>query len=98
MANLYLNFWTKAFNINEKAGRKEFWIALIINGLFLSVVANFLPQISNIVSLIFLIPQITLLLRRLADLGRTWKSLLLMFVPFVNIYLTFIVLFSKGVE
>jgi uncharacterized membrane protein YhaH (DUF805 family) len=98
MINLYLNFWKKFLNVTDKANRGEYWMALLINNVLLVGILG--PQLGlvEILGLVLFIPNITLLARRMVDLGRTWKSILLFLVPFYNIYLLILVLFAPGKE
>ena len=98
MVNLYLNFWKKFLNVTDRATRGEYWMALLVNNVLLLNVLGPQLGITEILGLVFFIPNITLLVRRMVDLGRTWKSILLFFVPFYNIYLLVIVLFAPGKE
>ncbi len=98
MLNLYLNFWKKFLNVTDKATRGEYWMALLINNVLLLNILGPQLGLTEILGLVFLIPNITLLVRRMNDLGRTYRSIFLFLVPFYNIYLLILVLFAPGKE
>ncbi|MDD6894534.1 MAG: protein kinase [Prevotellaceae bacterium] len=94
-------FFTRAFDFNGRSRRKEYWyVVLACNLLYLpyyfAIFSMFLGDgslfsdlsvVYFILSLVLIIPNISLTLRRLHDIGKDWKSLLwllLLFVPIAN--------------
>ncbi len=78
----YKLMFLNAFDYKGKAKLKEYWYPFLIN-VIISIILRFIPVVGLIISLILLIPGITLAIRRMHDAGFTpW----LLFVPFYDLY------------
>lgn len=80
--DLYVKMLTNFADINGKANLKEFWIPTAIN-IVLYFILSFIPVLGTIVSLILLVPTITLGIRRMRDAG---FPPIYIIIPFYNIY------------
>lgn len=95
-------FFTRAFDFSGRSRRKEYWYVVLATYLFyipyyISMVAalfggeRIMPEIAVvyvIASLVLIVPNISLTLRRLHDIGKDWKAFLwwlLLFVPIANL-------------
>lgn len=93
--NYYLNAIRKYCDCKGRASRKEYWMFVLINFLIslvfalLDAVVQHTTSIKlNVLSLLYgiaiLCPALGLSIRRLHDVGRSGRWLLLIFVPFVG--------------
>lgn len=97
MLRCYLEMWKKTFHYGGRTKRKEYWLAILCNlivslgflgiGLYFSngmlILAIFYHQIS-------IIPQISLQVRRLHDIGKSGYLVLVGLIPPGVLYLLFI--------
>lgn len=79
----------KYFKIDGVATRLEFWYFVLFNwlvGIGASMIDIFIPGnfLENLVSVFFLIPSITVAIRRMHDTDHNGFWLL---IPFINLYL-----------
>ena len=80
---------TKYAVFNGRAGRSEFWYFVLFIVL-VDVAASILDSVIGIqifgplASLALLLPNIGVTVRRLHDVGKSWKWLLLIFVPILG--------------
>lgn len=101
MFKLWLNMWKNIFNFTEKATRKEFWIAAILNNVFIFIFVfpyglilrnfDFISPIAAFVVMMvaFHLPLPALFFRRANDVG--WKKItsvfLAIFLPAISAFL-----------
>ncbi|WP_343562849.1 DUF805 domain-containing protein [Sphingobacterium sp.] len=85
-------------NFEGRARRKEYWMFFLANVLIglvfgiLGRVTSLFTYISGLISLALLIPSIAVAVRRLHDTNKSGWFLLLIFIPFVNLYLIYLLL------
>lgn len=83
-------------NFNGRARRKEYWMFVLANLLIgvvfgiLGQIASLFSYISGLISLALLIPGIAVAVRRLHDTNKSGWFLLLALIPFVNLYLIYL--------
>ncbi|TAK73342.1 MAG: DUF805 domain-containing protein [Dehalococcoidia bacterium] len=79
-----------------RAGRSTFWYWVLFT-VIVGIIANVIDKslgvsvIGSLVSLGFLLPNIGMAVRRLHDIGKSWKWLLLVLIPVLGwIYLIYL--------
>ena len=85
--------WRRSFNYNGRATRAEYWwfclLAYLIQ-FFLPFLLAFVPAIGAGPAFIYgfaqIFPAISITVRRLRDIGKDWKWILISFVPFIGIF------------
>lgn len=87
---------TKYAVFTGRAGRPEFWYFALF-GILVSIVTNILDSVvgmmlfSPLASLGLLLPNLGVSVRRLHDIGKSWKWILLIFIPVLGwIYLIYL--------
>ncbi len=88
----YLLFWKNIINFNGRTRRSDYWNASLINimlQMFLNILVGFstvnlLIILSYIFSIVFFIPQISISVRRLHDIGKSGVYYFLTFIPIVG--------------
>ena len=99
----YIKMWVNFLDFDGRAGRRDFWVAAIINFLIavvLGTLASFIGVFVYLLSLYelaVLIPGLSLSVRRLRDSGHRWYCIFLPFIPLVGsiILLVFLIQPSK---
>ena len=76
----YIGCFKKFFVLNGRARRREFWLFCLIN-----VILGLIPGINFIVGIATCIPSFTVGVRRLHDINKSGKYMLLAFVPLVGV-------------
>ncbi|MNG93455.1 Inner membrane protein YhaI [compost metagenome] len=83
-------------NFNGRARRKEYWMFFLANVLIgvvfgiLGRVTSLFTYVSGLISLALLIPSIAVAVRRLHDTNKSGWFLLLALIPFVNLYVIYL--------
>ena len=85
--------WRRSFNYGGRATRAEYWwfclLAYLIQ-FFLPFLLAFVPAIGTGPVFIYgfaqIFPTISITVRRLRDIGKDWKWILISFVPFIGIF------------
>lgn len=108
-------FFTRAFDVNGRSSRREFWlgvlpnavIMLILIGLMIYSLLGFTTVINTfsivmivlfvLFCLIELIPSISLIFRRMNDIGKSRKYILVLFIPIVG-YFWYIYLVTRPTD
>ena len=97
----FKNYFKYCFDFVGVCGRKEFWIVYPVVLLFYATAIilmflNFVCQIIGLlISLVLLIPTLSLMIRRFHDTDRSAKYLLWLLFPFVGSIIILIMLFEK---
>ena len=93
---------TKYAVFTGRAGRPEFWYFALF-GILVSIVTNILDNVvgmmlfSPLASLGLLLPNLGVSVRRLHDIGKSWKWILLIFIPVLGwIYLIYLYIQPSG--
>jgi len=76
----YIGCFKKFLVLSGRARRREFWLFCLIN-----VILGIIPVIGGIVGLVTCIPSFTVGVRRLHDINKSGKYMLLAFVPLVGV-------------
>lgn len=96
MFEAYLRFWKNYFNFSGRAIRTEYWFAHIVNFIVLFLLENliklcafsesaalFMLYIYLLYRIALIIPSISLLFRRLHDIGKSGWYILIGVIPFI---------------
>ena len=75
------NLFVKAFDFNGRATRSEYWWAFLFNFLVSYAAGMLGGVVSGLVSLVLLIPGLSLGIRRLHDTDKSWVWILLGLIP-----------------
>lgn len=98
----YKLFWQRAFNFTGRSRRKEYWAATLFNFIFIFLASIFIEDhsISKILYflyvifiLIIAIPNLSLCIRRLHDVGKSGWFYLIGFIPIINLWPVALILF-----
>ena len=98
MIDSYKTFWKKAFNFNGRSTRKEYWWAYLANTIIyflLFIFASISSTINETLGLLFdtiyvlyslgqFIPSISIIIRRVRDMGKGWQWIFINLIPFVG--------------
>ncbi|MFI3169966.1 MAG: DUF805 domain-containing protein [Faecalibacterium sp.] len=93
--DIYLNFWKNFSNVKDRTDRLGYWLPILVNCLAAYLIGLLgVGILSQLVSLAIFIPGITISVRRMHDVGHTWKYLLINFIPLVG-WILFIIALAK---
>ena len=81
-------FFKNYVNFKGRAGRSEYWFAVLFTSLV--SLAAYIPYIGWMVCLAVLLPELSLAIRRLHDIGKSWPYIFMGFIPFAGIIIMFI--------
>ncbi len=100
--NWYLKVLKQYAILSGRAGRKEFWMFVLINLVF-SIAASVLDRImgtwgivGGIYALLVLIPALAVAVRRLHDIGKSGWRLLVGFIPIIGAIWLIVLWASEG--
>lgn len=103
--NYYKLFWQKTFNFTSRSRRKEYWAATLFNSIFIFIflaivfiindysISRILYFLYGIFILITFIPNLSLCIRRLHDVGKSGWFYLLGFIPIIGLWPAALILF-----
>ncbi len=80
-------------NFTGRATRSEYWWAFLFLCL-VNFVAAYIPIVSGLISLALLIPNLSLNIRRLHDIGKSWVWILMGLIPLAG-FIILIVYYCK---
>ena len=100
----YKLFWQRAFNFTGRSRRKEYWAATLFNSIFIFIflasifiedhsISKILYSLYVIFILIIAIPNFSLCIRRLHDVGKSGWFYLIGFIPIINLWPVALILF-----
>lgn len=101
----YKLFWQRAFNFTGRSRRKEYWAATLFNSIFIFIflaivfiindysISRILYFLYGIFILITFIPNLSLCIRRLHDVGKSGWFYLLGFIPIIGLWPAALILF-----
>lgn len=101
----YKLFWQKTFNFTSRSRRKEYWAATLFNSIFIFIflaivfiindysISRILYFLYGIFILITFIPNLSLCIRRLHDVGKSGWFYLLGFIPIIGLWPAALILF-----
>ena len=93
MINSYKTFWTKAFDFKGRSTRSQFWLAYLANILiyFLFIILigisgesenpGLFFSIYNLYILATIIPNLSITIRRVRDMGKGWQWIFINLIP-----------------
>ena len=88
-SNIQFNYFIKglrhSFDFNGRATKSEFWYFVLFEILTLLVIGIFSATLYALAALIMFIPATAVMVRRMHDIGRSWKWLLLVLIPVVGL-------------
>jgi len=88
-SNIQFNYFIKglrhSFDFNGRATKSEFWYFVLFEILTLLLIGIFSTTLYALASLVMIIPATAIMVRRMHDIGRSWKWLLLFFIPIVGL-------------
>ena len=91
LKQVYLDFWKRWQDSSGTSNRKEYWYVILINIAIGALLGYVSADLSSLYSLVAFVPGITLAVRRLNDVGKSYNSLFWIFVPFFGaIYLIYL--------
>lgn len=78
-----------------RSRRSEYWYFVLFSTLFSIPLIN-LPLLSSIFSLIMILPNLAVTVRRLHDTGRSGWMILIILIPLIGVIWLFILLVTEG--
>lgn len=87
-------FFIHYADFNGRATKSEFWFAYLFQ-LVVSLATIYIPIIGWLVSVALIIPNLSIVIRRLHDIGKSWVYLLMGLIPFAGIIIL-LVYFCKN--
>ena len=96
MINSYKIFWTKAFDFKGRATRSDFWLAYLANFLVYLLLAILMgvsgelenPGIFTAIYTLYalgqIIPNLSITIRRVRDMGKGWQWIFINLIPIVG--------------
>ena len=90
--NAYKEFWLQATDFNNKTSRSDWWRVQLVNILVSFITLPIFIRIFgfNVYSIVCIIPQIAIDLRRLKDYGKNWKWIFINLIPVFGWILWFV--------
>ncbi len=98
--NPYIALWKNYVNFSARTTRNGYWMAILVNfiiGAIFGGIIQAVPALEivyTIYGLAILIPSLAISVRRMNDIGRTWKSLFIVLIPIAG-PIWFLVLLCK---
>lgn len=86
-------YFVNYVNFTGRSTRSEYWWVVLFN-ILVSIVLAFIPYVGYVISLAFIIPSLSLSIRRLHDIGKSWVWYLMICIPFFG-FIILIVYFCK---
>ena len=90
MIEAYKSFWTRAFDFQGRTSRPDYWCAVLASFL-VALVINILVSMSEafiafyvLYSFAGIIPNISISIRRMRDMGKSWQWIFINLVPLVG--------------
>lgn len=87
-------FFTNYVNFTGRASRSEYWFGFLFQFL-VTLLTCWIPYFSYVVLLALVIPNLSLSIRRLHDIGKAWPWLLMGLIPFAG-FIILIVYYCKA--
>lgn len=78
-----------------RSRRSEYWFFVLFSTLF-SIPLVFFPLLSSIFSIIMILPNLAVTVRRLHDTGRSGWMFLIIFIPLIGVIWLLILLVTEG--
>lgn len=87
MLKYYKNFWINYVNFKGESSRKEFWSTFLINFIIFTILftigyfVTIIAIIDIVIAVGFIIPSISIVVRRLHDTGRSGYNIFWGLIP-----------------
>ena len=102
MINAYKSFWTRAFDFKGVTNRPDFWWAVLANWIVyivLIIISGLTGQpgregwLPVTYSIIQIIPNVSIAIRRVRDVGKSWQWIFIHLIPLVGViwFFTFLI-------
>jgi uncharacterized membrane protein YhaH (DUF805 family) len=85
MKEWYLISFKKYVDFEGRANRREFWTFILVNLVISAILANFLPYLGSLFSLVIIVPTVAVSVRRLHDVGQSGWMLLVGLIPLIGL-------------
>ncbi len=100
--NCYLDMWKNFKDFSGRTNRRDYWIAIIINAIVISLVASIatstgIDMLNGLYSLLAFVPTTAIIVRRLNDIGKSWKWFFIGFIPVIGWIWIIILMCKKSV-
>lgn len=77
-------YWTNIVNFKGRASKSEFWWGYLF-GWTASLVVGFIPYVGTFLGLAFMLPNVSLMVRRFHDLSIPWQNIFKFLIPVYGI-------------
>lgn len=94
----YKSFWTNYVNFSGRSTRREFWLPVLFNFVISGILGFISPALSGIFTLLYFIPSLANVFRRLHDTNRSGGWMFICLVPLVGWIIYLVFLCSASVE
>ncbi|MEI7665062.1 MAG: DUF805 domain-containing protein [Synechococcaceae cyanobacterium ELA263] len=90
LIDAFTKAWTRSFDYSGRSNRGDYWWFVLANAiisvvlLILSNVANLFGWIYSIWAIASIVPSISLLVRRLRDVGKDWPWIFISLIPVIG--------------
>ncbi len=90
--NMFIQTWINTFDIKGEASKKDLVVFWVISFILVNVIFQLDIELLRYFAYVSIIPNITLIIRRLNSLEKSRKNVFLVFIPIVNLYLGMLLL------
>lgn len=90
--DIFIKAWLHAFDIQGEASKKELIVFWVISFILANIIVRLEISLLRYFAYASILPNITLIIRRLNALGKSRKNVFLVFTPMVNLYLGMLLL------
>ncbi len=99
----YINYWKNYVNFSDRTTVRGYWMAFLfsfIAGLIVSAIVGVteLAFISTLWSLVNLLPNLGISVRRLRDAGKHWAWIFINLIPLIGQIIFIVMLCKRSVE
>ena len=99
MINAYKTFWTKAFDFKGRSTRSEYWLGAVLANFIVTVLLLIIVGVStaineylglffNLIYILYvlgqIIPSLSICIRRVRDMGKSWQWIFINLIPIVG--------------
>lgn len=80
------NILLNPFNFSGRTNRKDFWMTILVN-FILGLICGIIPFIGWLLSVAISVCSISMMVRRLNDIGKPWPFIFMYFIPCVGAFI-----------
>jgi len=88
MINAYKSFWTRAFDYKGISSRSDYWLAVLANAIVGGIIGAFTGGVESPIYIIFflasMVAGLSMNVRRVRDMGKTWQWIFITLIPLVG--------------